>query len=665
MMKIGTVGVVGAGTMGAAIAQKFAQEGTTVLLADRTQRFIHKGMESIRTMLQQGVERKVFAPGTVEAVLGRITGTTDLKDLAVCDLVVEAIFEDREAKATLFRTLDGIVRPGAIVATNTSSFSVTELAASVSDPERFVGLHYFYHAAKNRLVEIIPGERTAPEVMEAVRRFCRRTGKDAIECRDAYGFVVNRYFVPWLNEAVRMHEEGLADIPTIDAACMKAFGIGMGPFALMNATGVPVAYHAQRTLEVFGPLYTVSPGLQRQTEAGVPWDLSGEASADQALHHTIADRMLGIVCFVCTQLLDEQVCDALAIERGARIGLRWRKGPIALMSARGEAEVRRMVGDVAKRYGVAAPTSIGPAAWAMEHVRLEVRNGVATITMDRPEDNNALNEEVMAQLDERFARALADPQVRTIALTGSGKAFVAGADIKFFVTHMKRGDISAIERFTAYGQQVFHRIDASPKPVVAVLNGLALGGGLELALCADIIMAHPKAVMAFPETGIGIYPGLGGTQRTATRVGKGLAKYLVHTGRMLNATDALAMGLIDGIVGHDDIDAILDGTLAPSAHRTGTPAEPWKGIAAFFERNGIEELLAGKSGGNGIAPAEVERILGTLQRKAPLALRIADKLITDGRGCASELEHLHTIFTSSDAMLGLSSIGKKVSYEGK
>ncbi len=498
-----------------------------------------------------------------------------------------------------------------------------------------------------------------------MRRFCRRTGKDAIECRDAYGFVVNRYFVPWLNEAVRMHEEGLADIPTIDAACMKAFGIGMGPFALMNATGVPVAYHAQRTLEVFGPLYTVSPGLKRQTEAAVPWDLSGEASPDQELHNTIADRMLGIVCFVCTQLLDEQVCDALAIERGARIGLRWRKGPIALMSARGEAEVRRMVGDVAARYGVAAPTSIGPAAWAMEHVRLEVRNGVATITMDRPEDNNALNEEVMAQLDERFTRALADPQVRTIALTGSGKAFVAGADIKFFVTHMKRGDINAIERFTAYGQQVFHRIDASPKPVVAVLNGLALGGGLELALCADIIVAHPKAVMAFPETGIGIYPGLGGTQRTATRVGKGLAKYLVHTGRMLNATDALAMGLIDGIVSHDDIDAILDGTLAPSAHRIGTPAEPWKGIAAFFERNGIEELLAGKHGGNGIAPAEAERILGTLQRKAPLALRIADKLITDGHGCASELEHLRTIFTSSDAMLGLSSIGKKVSYEGK
>jgi len=97
--------------MGAAIAQKFAQEGTTVLLADREQRFIDKGMEGIRTMLQQGVERKVFAPGTVEAVLGRITGTTDLKDLAVCDLVVEAIFEDREAKAALFRTLDGIVRP--------------------------------------------------------------------------------------------------------------------------------------------------------------------------------------------------------------------------------------------------------------------------------------------------------------------------------------------------------------------------------------------------------------------------------------------------------------------------------------------------------------------------------------------------------------------------
>ena len=207
MKNIRTVGVVGAGTMGAALAQKFAQEGFEVILADRAKNFVEKGLNNIRITLEDGVTKNVFSKQQVDTFLSHLKGTDSLDDLKVCDLVIEAIFEDLQAKKDLFSSLSSIVSSDGIVATNTSSFSVTELAASMVNPERFIGLHFFYHAAKNRLVEIIPGEKTTSETLQAARLFSVLAGKDAIDCTDTYGFAVNRFFVPWLNESVNLLQE--------------------------------------------------------------------------------------------------------------------------------------------------------------------------------------------------------------------------------------------------------------------------------------------------------------------------------------------------------------------------------------------------------------------------------------------------------------------------
>lgn len=665
MKMIKTVGVIGAGTMGAALAQKFAQENFKVILNDREMPAVERGLSNICKMLNEGVAKKVFTDLQVKNCLANITVTDHLPDLQSCDLIVEAIYENLQAKTELLLQLSQIIPAETIIATNTSSFSVTELAQSVVYPERFIGLHYFYHAAKNRLVEIIPGERTSSEVFEKAKIFCVQSGKDAITCADAYGFVVNRYFVPWLNEAARLLEENVAGIATIDEVCMKTFGIGMGPFALMNATGIPVAYHSQKTLEIFGELYTVSEKLKQQTEERQNWNLEGDISTDENIRTRISERMLGIVFLVCAQLLDENVCTATAINRGARIGLQWKKGPMEMMRQYGESEVKRLTKQIADLYKTPLPQSVGNNFWQMEYVTLQKKNDLALITMYRPEDLNALNEEVMQQLDEKFKAAEEDPSVKTIFITGSGKSFVAGADIKFFVKNIKSDQIDRIESFTAYGQKVFEKIDSSHKKVIAVLNGLTLGGGLELALCADVIFALPKAQMAFPETGIGIYPGLGGTQRSAKKIGKALSKYLIHTGKMLNATDAFDIGLVDGIITLEEMFELFSGAKQIFVERKVELSEKWKNIQHFFEKNSIDRMLSHQFVTNGLKSEEAEKIFSTIQRKAPLALSTADKLIDEAGGCPSELKHLKEIFSSSDALLGLSSIGKPVQYQGK
>ncbi len=666
MKNIKTVGVVGAGTMGSALAQKFAQEGFKVILADREMKFVEKGLNGIKVMLNEGLEKKVFTQEQVTIALSNLTGTENLANLKVCDIIIEAIFEDINAKRELFKTLSEVVPTDTILATNTSSFSVTEIAASVKNPERFLGLHYFYHAAKNRLVEIIPGTKTSNETLKAAHQFAILSGKDPIYTKDAYGFAVNRFFVPWLNESVKLLKENIGSIEAIDTACMKAFGIGMGPVALMNATGVPIALHAERTLEFFGPSYKVGVLLEEQVAKKENWNIGDMTaiSIDADLEKKIAERMLGCVFFVCSQLLEEKVCSAIDLNKGAKIGLKWRKGPIDLMKQFGEAEVLRLVQNYCAIYNEKIP-KVNSADWKMEYVLLEKEGDRAIITMNRPEDLNSLNEEVMALLDEKFTDASNDAAIKTIFITGTGKAFVAGADIKFFVKHMKNKTLDKIVDFTKYGQGVLEKIDKSSKKVVMIMNGMALGGGLELALCGDVILSVGKATMAFPETGIGIYPGLGGTQRTIPRVGKGLAKYLILTGKMLAAKEAEEIGLIDKVISIDDLFAILNGDKVVPTIPKKELGGKWKAISELYSNNNFKQIMSGDYSNGHIEQEEVAKIGKTMSFKAPIAMKIAEDLINENKGPQSELDKLTTIFSTNDAMLGLTSIGKRVEFKGE
>src|SRR5436190_2178165 len=384
-----TLAVVGAGNMGSGIAQKMASEGFSVLLVDLDDDKVQRGLRGIEKTLDDGVERKIFTPDQVTAILGRIRATTRFEDLKDVDLVVEAVFEDLGVKRDVFARLERVCRGDAILATNTSSFAVSDLATGLQAPDRVIGLHYFYHPAKNRLVEVVAGAQSSPAAVARAWTLQEQVGKTPIRSKDSCGFIVNRFFGPWLAEAVRLLDEGAADIPTIEAAAKQAFGIGMGPFELMNVTGIPIAVHTNDTLgAAFGPLHGTPDRLRKQFESGRLWDLSGEP--DSSKFDSLADRLAGIVFYIASALVDEGVGSIEDTDIGARVGLRWRLGPFELMNRYGLPRAKSLVDAVAARWRVPVPglfarQAAAGAPFAFTLVHRTDADGIATLTIDRPD----------------------------------------------------------------------------------------------------------------------------------------------------------------------------------------------------------------------------------------------------------------------------------------
>ncbi|MBI4532324.1 MAG: 3-hydroxyacyl-CoA dehydrogenase/enoyl-CoA hydratase family protein [Candidatus Melainabacteria bacterium] len=681
------VAVLGAGNMGAGIAQKIAQEGIPVFLCDCTYELANKGKDKIALLLAEGVDKRLFDTAEMERILARITPTDELQVVKEVALVIEAVFEDMAVKEKLFSELHQICVPHTIFTTNTSSLSVEQLGRVSGRPQEFAGIHFFYHPAKNKLLEVIAAPGTSRQTERALWDFARAIKKIAIKTADSAGFAVNRFFVPWLNEAVRLYAEGIANIATIEDTAKDTFKIAMGPFELMNVTGIPIALHAATSLgRTFGQFYEAAPLLAEQVDSGKLWLLDG--SIEAAKRDEVQERLLGCVFLIATTLVDEGVASREDTDRGATVGLRWAEGPFQMMNRLGTSKACELVEKFIARYPyLSFPHSLKQVAskntaWALSYLDMTIQDGVARIAFNRPEAMNALNPRVAGELRWRFEEAEANPKVEAIVFDGIGKAFVAGADIRFFVEALERNDFSQIYEFTAEGQDLFKRIAQSGKPTVALVNGIAYGGGAELALACQKIVVGPMAQFAFPETGIGIYPGLGGTQRVPRKIGRELARHLVFTGQSLGASDALAVGLADAVVSDsectmlDDLErAHLAVTRARDSQPHTTHLPGWAEVAIIlFSDQNVAETLAGKMpvSLNPELHATAEKILKTLSYKAPVALRIAARLINDGasmsldEGLALELACLKEIFSTEDAYEGLSSLGKRRPvYKGK
>lgn len=262
--------VLGAGTMGAGIVQAFAQKGYEVIVRDIKDEFVERGLAGINKNLSKLVSKGKITEEAKEDILSRISGTTDMNLAADCDLVVEAAIENMKIKKEIFAELDKICKPETILASNTSSLSITEVASATSRPEKVIGMHFFNPAPVMKLVEIIRGMATSQETFDAVKELSLAIGKDPIEVEEAPGFVVNRILIPMINEASFILQEGIASVEDIDTAMKFGANHPMGPLALGDLIGLDVCLAIMDVLynEIGDTKYRASSTLRKYVRAG-------------------------------------------------------------------------------------------------------------------------------------------------------------------------------------------------------------------------------------------------------------------------------------------------------------------------------------------------------------------------------------------------------------
>ena len=283
-MTIRKVGVLGCGLMGSGIAEVCARAGYTTVVREVSSEWLARGLERVHGSFARAMEKGKLEPAARDAALARLSGTTETEALADCDLVIEAIVENLEEKRQIFAALDRVLQPAALLASNTSSLTLTQLAAASGRPDRFVGLHFFNPVPVMKLVEVVRTLLTSEEVFSTALAFARSLGKEPIACKDNSGFIVNRLLVPYLLDAIRAYEEGVGSVEDIDKGMQLGCGHPMGPFTLLDFVGLDTTYYIANIMfeEYREKRFAPPPLLKQMVQAGRLGKKSGRGFYDYA-----------------------------------------------------------------------------------------------------------------------------------------------------------------------------------------------------------------------------------------------------------------------------------------------------------------------------------------------------------------------------------------------
>jgi len=590
--------VVGAGTMGGEIAYTIASADIPVVLKDVDQRFVDQGLAKARSIWQGQVDAGKLAPEELERKLALISGTTDYSGFGDVDFVIEAVPERMEVKQAVFAELDDVTPGHAILATNTSALSITEIAEATGRPDRVVGFHYFYPASVMRLIEVIEGLETSPETTQAAMSFAQAIRKMGIRCDEAPGFVVNRVLNSSFGEVFRFQEERGASIAAIDRAMTDARATPMGPFFLVDLLGLDTVGHVGRYLnESFGDRFPLHRGMLERIERGelgaksgrgfythggeggpTPTDGDGGDGGDAAGVEEVVDRFQLKALVEACLVLEEGIATTKDVDLGLMAGAGLIPPPFARADQEGldtvlerleraqeawgdhyapPAILRRLVAQ--GRLGAKSGQGFFPypkpdAGWEEGPVKLETRGAVAIAWLDRP-PANSLSPETIAALRRAWEQVDGDPAIRALVLASANPMlFCAGADIKAFTTMDEAGGRALLDEAHA----LFRRFERSSTVTIAAVNALAFGGGCELAMATDVRIAAASASFGQPEINLGIIPGFGGTQRLPRLVGEAKAKEMNLTGEPISAEEAYEFGLVNRLVpDHELLDTAL------------------------------------------------------------------------------------------------------------
>ncbi|MFY9398528.1 MAG: enoyl-CoA hydratase-related protein [Desulfomonilia bacterium] len=583
-MQIKKAAVIGGGIMGGSIAHLLVSAGIECFVKDIEQKFVDKALDQSREIFDKQVKKGKLDGKKAEQMQARLRGGVEYDKgyMAELDLVIEAVPEIMGLKQNVFAELEKLCPERTILASNTSTLSLTEIAAKVSRKERFVGLHFFNPAHVMKLVEVIYDDNTSSSTIGTMMEFSELIGKVPIKVKNGPGFAVNRVLIPYMNEAVLALMEGEGTMEEIDEA-MTDFGMPMGPFTLWDMVGLDVGLHASTTLEEAYGARTPVPELLkhlvgkkmfgRKNGAGFYDYSSGEKTPSKEVEKFLKrwwknnpqsdlafspDRLLAVQIREALYILDDGFASANDIDTGMVYGtnfptkVAW--GPLHYAENAGWDAVDDLMCSLACEYGderFTAPGLIKDLAKglsAFENCTYEVDpDGVALMTIDNP-PMNTLGRKTKADILKSVMAACADPAVRVILITGKGRAFIAGADIeemRAFKDYNEGLDLA--ER----GHRLMNTIEEADKPVIAAINGFCLGGGLELAMACHMRIASDKARLGLPEITLGLIPGFAGTQRLPRIVGKAKGLEMILTGSHYSAQEAFEMGLVNRVVPHD------------------------------------------------------------------------------------------------------------------
>jgi enoyl-CoA hydratase / 3-hydroxyacyl-CoA dehydrogenase len=598
--------VVGAGTMGGQIAQTIAAAGVPVVLKDIDEALVQAGLAEARgvteaqaaKLVERGKLTSEQARELVEEIVGRIHGSTAYERFGEVDFVIEAVPEKMEIKQQVFAQLDAATPSHAILASNTSSLSITEIGDATLRPEKVVGFHYFYPASIMPLIEIVEGLETSAETVGAAVTFAQAIRKQPITCAEVPGFVVNRILNAGVSEVWRKQEEQGLSIKRIDEGVGAAGVVPAGPYQLINLLGLDTVLHvAEHLADAYGgERFYVPKGMQKLVSEGKLgaktggdgfYDPSGQPNIAGEAEPDVAELVellsLKTLCEACL-VLEEGVASHRDIDFGlmAGAGLDPRRGllpPFMRADSEGLDGILERLEGAQERHGerFAPPTILrrlvaqgrhgqkrGQGFYAYpqpdaeqpaELVKLETRGEGVAIAWLAHGQMNSVSPQVVVDL-EKVWRHVGEAGVRALVIASSNPfLYSAGADIKSFTTMDESSGAELIDRAHA----LFKELGSGRVATIAAVNGLAFGGGCELAMACDVRIAARTALFGQPEIKLGIIPGFGGTQRLPRLVGVSKALEMNTIGDPILAEEAFELGLANRVV---DDHELLDTALA-------------------------------------------------------------------------------------------------------
>jgi enoyl-CoA hydratase/3-hydroxyacyl-CoA dehydrogenase len=543
------VALIGAGTIGPDIGYylKSALPGLQLFLVDVSQKAVDSALQRFQDYAKKAVAKGKMSEADAAAVTTNLIGTLDYADIAGCDWVIEAATENLALKRKIFAQIEAVVRPDALITSNTSSLPAVQIFSDLQHKNRATVTHFFAPAWRNPAVEVIAWDKTDPAVVEYLRWVFCMTGKVPLVTADVACFMLDRIFDNWCNEsALLLDRATAAEIDSVAAEIVHA-----GPFFVLNlARGNPIITETNTLqAEMEGEHYAPAPIFRSvDTWVTVPPGKKVAVAADTA--KAVRERLLGILFSQSVDIVDRKIGDPADLDLGCRLALGFKSGPLDLMRTLGEPTAgRALMRLLEERPGMPMPRRPFDAYQGfLRHILVDDLDGVKVITLRRPEAMNALHDGMNDEILSVIRRFENDPGVAGFVITGYGtRAFCAGADIGRFVDML--GDAPAAAQYARDCSRLLVHLDRMNKPVVAALNGMALGGGLELAMRCHAIVAMKRAWLQLPEVTLGIVPGIGAMVVPYRRWPHAAATFnaMLRQAERLKASRAHELGILSGL----------------------------------------------------------------------------------------------------------------------